>query len=100
MTGIDLTEDYCKLARILAQRVGLGETLTFTQGDALALPFPDASFDIVWTQHTAMNIADKKTLYAEMYRVLKPEGRLALYDVAAGPESPPCFPLPWARMRR
>ncbi|MFQ5775477.1 MAG: methyltransferase domain-containing protein [Kiloniellaceae bacterium] len=56
-----------------------------------------ASFDVVWTQHAAMNIADKATLYAEMRRVLKPGGRLALYDILAGPGGPVHFPVPWAR---
>lgn len=97
VTGIDLTPEYCEVARILADRVGLSEKLTFRQGNALDLPFPEASFDIVWTQHTSMNIDDKHTLYAEMYRVLKPEGRIALYDVTAGPEGMPYFPLPWAQ---
>jgi SAM-dependent methyltransferase len=44
-----------------------------------------------------MNIADKDGLLAEMRRVLKPGGRLALYDILAGPGGPPHFPVPWAR---
>ncbi len=61
------------------------------------MPFEDASFDVVWTQHASMNIADKDRLYAEMHRVLGPGGRLALYDIVAGPGGPPHFPVPWAR---
>ncbi len=45
------------------------------------MPFADASFDVVWTQHASMNIADKDRLYAEMHRVLGPGRRLALYDI-------------------
>jgi ubiquinone/menaquinone biosynthesis C-methylase UbiE len=60
-------------------------------------PFEDSSFDVVWTQHAAMNIADKPRLYAEISRVLRPGGSLALYDILAGPGGTPHFPVPWAR---
>jgi ubiquinone/menaquinone biosynthesis C-methylase UbiE len=97
VTGIDLTEEYCRVAQMLAQRIGLSNLVTYRQGDALALPFPDEAFDVVWTQHTAMNIPDKVTLYREMLRVLKSGGMLAIYDILAGPVSPIHFPVPWAR---
>jgi ubiquinone/menaquinone biosynthesis C-methylase UbiE len=97
ITGLDLTEEYCRVAQMLADRIGLGELVTYRQGNALDMPFDDASFDAVWTQHTAMNIADKAKLYAEMLRVLKPGGLLAIYDVVAGVGGPLIFPVPWAR---
>jgi ubiquinone/menaquinone biosynthesis C-methylase UbiE len=98
VTGIDLTDEYVRTAAMLAERVGLSALVTYRQGDALALPFPEAAFDVVWTQHTAMNIHDKTTLYREMFRVLKPGGALAIYDILAGPEGPVYFPVPWARV--
>jgi len=97
VTGIDLTDEYCNAAAMLSDRVGLAELVDYRQGDATRLPFPDASFDIVWTEHVAMNIPDKPKLYEEMYRVLKPGGTLAIYDVLAGPSGPVHFPVPWAR---
>ena len=97
VSGIDLSADYCGAATLLAERSGLAAQVDYRQGDACALPFPDAAFDLVWTQHAAMNIADKPRCYAEMHRVLKPGGRLALYDVLAGPAGAPHFPVPWAR---
>ena len=97
VTGVDLTAEYCDVAAMLAERTGLAERVAYRQGDALALPYDAASFDVVWTQHAQMNIADKPRLYGEMFRVLKPGGRLAFYDILAGPEGPIHFPVPWAR---
>lgn len=97
VTGIDLTEEYCHTAAMLSARIGLAQLVDYRQGDATNLPFADASFDVVWTEHVAMNIADKPRLYREMHRVLKPGGTLAIYDILAGPSDPVLFPVPWAR---
>lgn len=97
VTGIDLTDEYCSTAAMLSERTGLSGLVDYRQGDATRLPFPDASFDLVWTAHVAMNIPDKPKLYSEMHRVLKPGGTLAVYDVLAGPSGPVLFPVPWAR---
>jgi len=64
--------------------------------DALNLPFADGSFDVVWSQHAQMNIADKRRFYREARRVLKHGGRLAIWDIIAGPIQPIHFPVPWA----
>jgi ubiquinone/menaquinone biosynthesis C-methylase UbiE len=96
VTGLDLTDEYCEVARLLADRLGLRSRVTYQQGNALDMPFDDATFDIVWTQHASMNIQNKARLYHEIARVLKPEGVLALYDVLAGPGGPVHLPAPWA----
>jgi ubiquinone/menaquinone biosynthesis C-methylase UbiE len=97
VTGIDLTGEYCRVAAMLAKRVGLARLVSYGQGDALHLPFRDGAFDVVWSQHASMNIPDKAGLYGEMRRVLKAAGTLAIYDVLAGPRGPVLFPVPWAR---
>ena len=96
VTGLDLTPEFVALAGMLAQRTRLADKVTYRQGNALDLPFPDANFDVVWSQNAAMNIADRDRLYGEMHRMLRPGGRLALQDVAAGPGGEPYYPTPWA----
>ncbi|WP_320151154.1 methyltransferase domain-containing protein [uncultured Tolumonas sp.] len=97
VTGIDLTDEYGLAAAMLSSKVGLADLVDYHQGDATNLPFDDGIFDVVWTEHVAMNIPDKTKLYAELHRVLKPNGTLAIYDVLAGPSGTVLFPVPWAR---
>ena len=96
VTGIDISDEFCSAAQSLNELVGLSDKISIRTADALALPFEDESFDIVWTQHASMNIADKQALFTEMHRVLRPGGKLALHDVMAGPVQPVHFPVPWA----
>ncbi|WP_208539109.1 class I SAM-dependent methyltransferase [Algihabitans albus] len=94
--GLDLTESYCRDAASLSRAIGLSDRVRFACADATGLPLAEDSLDLVWTQHAAMNVPDKKALYREVARVLKRGGRLALHDIMAGPEGPPHFPVPWA----
>ena len=96
VTAVDLTPEYCEVAAWLNAAVGLGDQIDVHTADVTELPFPDASFDVVISQHVQMNIADKARLYAEARRVLAPGGRLALWDVTAGPVGPLRLPVPWA----
>jgi ubiquinone/menaquinone biosynthesis C-methylase UbiE len=96
VTGIDLTEEFCRAAEMLTSLVGLSDRVTFRTGDALAMPFGDAAFDVVWSQNTIMNIADKARLFAEIRRVLRPGGVFALEAVLAGPGGPIHVPTFWA----
>jgi ubiquinone/menaquinone biosynthesis C-methylase UbiE len=95
---LDVTEAFCRVGEMLTARTGLSEHVRFQRGNALEMPFASESFDVVWTQHSSMNIADKSRLYAEIRRVLRPGGRLALYEIMAGAVQPVHFPVPWARM--
>ena len=98
VTVVDLTEEYCRVGAELTRRTGLADRVDFRHGDALALPFPAESFDVAWTQHSTMNVPDKAALYRELHRVVRPGGRYAFHEIAAGPAGlPPHFPVPWAR---
>lgn len=97
---IDMADDFCVGAKLLNRLTGLEDRIAVHKGSALDLPFPDDTFDVVWMQNVGMNIADKTGLYAEVYRVLKPGGRFAFQEIAAGDAATCYFPLPWATVAR
>lgn len=97
VTGIDLTPEFCAVARHLTRAVGLDDRVEFVEGDALATGFADARFDGAYSMNVSMNIADKAALYAEIRRVLKPGGWLVLSELARGDGAPLEYPTPWAR---
>lgn len=96
VSGVDLTPEFVETATALTARTGLSDRVDFRVGSALELPFPDGSFDCEWSQNVAMNIADRPRYYAEMHRVLRPGGRLAIQDVAMGNGAALDFPVMWA----
>src|SRR5262249_28744447 len=77
-TRIDLTEEFVRAANGLTKRVGLADRVAFRQGNALAMPFADATFDAATLIHVGMNIADKAKLFGEVKRALKPGGRFGV----------------------
>ena len=93
---LELSHDYCTGAALLNRLTGLDERIGVHEGSALDMPFADDSFDVVWMQNVGMNIADKRRLYREIHRVLKPGGRYAFQEMAAGKTATSYFPLPWA----
>jgi sarcosine/dimethylglycine N-methyltransferase len=96
VVAVDLTGEYCQTARWLNQLAGLDDRIAVRQADVTDLPFADATFTLMFSQHVQMNVADKALLYAEARRVLAGGGRLAVWDIAAGQSGEPDFPVPWA----
>lgn len=80
-TGIDLSPAMLAIARDRART--LGRDADLREASAEALPFLDSSFDTVVCTISLCNIADDRVAIAEMYRVLRPGGRLILLDHVA-----------------
>lgn len=81
LTGIDLSPAMLEIARERARE--LGKDADLRAGNAEALDFGDATFDTVVCTLSLCNIPDDRAAIAEMYRVLKPGGRLVLFDHVA-----------------
>jgi sarcosine/dimethylglycine N-methyltransferase len=94
--GVDLTPEFVEIARLLNERTGMTGRVDVRVGDITALDLADASVDHVWTQHVAMNIADRSRLYRETRRVMRKGGRFALFDVVDGGGGELLLPVPWA----
>ena len=96
VVGLDLTPEYVAVANELSRRCGLADRVRFQTADALRLPFADGCFAAAYTQHAAMNIADKDGLYREIARVLRPGATFVLFDILQGPGGPVRYPTPWS----
>jgi SAM-dependent methyltransferase len=96
VTVVDLTESYVRTGEALTARLRLADRVRHRLGDALALDMEAAGFDVVWTQNSGMNIADKERLYAGFARLLSPGGLLAIQEPMAGSVQPVIFPVMWA----
>jgi len=96
VTGIDLTEEFIRVAKSLTNLVRLADKASFQRGSALAMPFAPASFDSAYMIHVGMNIQDKPRLFGEVARVLKPNARFAIFDILRASKGELQFPLPWA----
>src|SRR3546814_5015749 len=79
VTALDLTPAVCETNRVLTALVGLADRVTVVEGDATDLRFEDAAFDRVVSIHASMNIERKRSLYREVFRVLRPGGRFGFY---------------------
>ncbi len=96
VSGLDITEEFCRTASAFTERVGLADKASFHCGSALEMPFEDESFDVVWTQFAAMNIPERSKMYREMFRVLRPGGTLAIHEIMGASDTPLKFPVLWA----
>lgn len=81
VTGLDLTASRVEGATELTRLAGLSGAVRFVHGNALDMPFPDASFTLAIAQEAFAHVPDKPRLISECARVLKPGGRLVFSDI-------------------
>lgn len=85
VTAYDLSREMLEVVRAQADQRGL-TNIEIRQGTAHALPFEDASYDAVVSRYSAHHWRDLPAALKEIYRVLKPDGKLCFIDIAGGPE--------------
>lgn len=86
VTGIDLVDFHLEEARRRSAAAGMDDRTTFKWGDYHHLDFPDASFDGVYTMETLVHSPRPKAVLEEFKRVLKPGGRLVMFEYSRTPE--------------
>jgi SAM-dependent methyltransferase len=85
VVGVDLVERSIRHAERKARRLGLQQSVTFHVLDYTTLPFPDDTFDAVYTMETLVHAPDYRAALAEFRRVLKIGGRIALFEYTISP---------------
>lgn len=86
-TVFDMTQAMLDEGQKRAQSTALADRLTWVQGDAMALPFADASFDVYTISFGIRNVTDIPRALAEAHRVLRPGGRLMVLEFSRVPNA-------------
>jgi arsenite methyltransferase len=87
--GLDIVEAMCDRARANAADAGVAAWTEFLHGEMEQIPLPDASVDVV-ISNGVLNLSGRKSrALAEIFRVLKPGGRISLADLTVEGELPP-----------
>jgi len=89
-TGLDLTPAMLDRARTLQGEKGLGN-ITWQLGEAMPLPYPDASFSIITSRFAFHHFLDPLTAIKEMARVCRPDGKVVVVDSAPTPDTANAF---------
>ena len=97
IVGVDINPAMLAIARSIP--IPEGASIDWREGSALSLPLPDNSFDVVLCQAGLQFFPDRPTALSEMYRVLRPGGRVAI-SVWRSPEHNPVSELIWGTIAR
>ncbi|MFJ7175239.1 3'-O-demethyl-staurosporine methyltransferase StaMB [Streptomyces massasporeus] len=81
VTGISISEEQIRTANRLAAEAEVADRAVFQHGDAMKLPFADASFDAVMALESICHMPDRQQVFTEVCRVLRPGGRIVLTDI-------------------
>lgn len=81
--GFDLSEGMMNYGRMKAQKLNVTGVVEFVKGDSEKMPFSDKSFDAITVGFGVRNFENLETGLAEMHRVLKPGGRVAILEASA-----------------
>jgi ubiquinone/menaquinone biosynthesis C-methylase UbiE len=81
VTGVDLSDEMLAQAEGHARQAGLGDRVSFCQGDAARIPFPDGSLDLVVSTLSLHHWSDPVAVLDEIARVLRPGGAFLVFDL-------------------
>lgn len=82
VVGLDFSENMLEVARENVNNLDIRENIEFIQGNAMDLPFPDNTFDCATVGYGLRNVPDMKKALKEMFRVVKPGGRVVSLEFA------------------
>ena len=80
VVGVSISDGQVRRANDRAAAAGLAGRLSFQHGDAMDLPFPDESFDLVWALESLHHMPDRWHVIAQAARILRPGGQMAIGD--------------------
>ena len=89
ITGFDVEAPVLEVARERATADGLADRVDFVQDAPGPLPFPDASFDVIFSKDSLIHVPDKDALFADLFRLLRPGGWFAASDWLIGHDDDP-----------
>ncbi|MGD1906386.1 MAG: methyltransferase domain-containing protein [Leptolyngbyaceae cyanobacterium] len=99
VTGVTLSPVQAARAAERATTAGLAERVRFEVTDVLHTPFPDQSFDLIWSMESGEHYPDKAQFFQESYRLLQPGGHLLMATWCHRPTTSLAGPLTWSEER-